>query len=342
MVQLGENVPVGVGVVGVGRMGAFHVERLGLRDDFRLLRVYDANPAACRRLSRHPAEICTELSGVLGDPRIEVVLLATPPATLPLLAIAALEAGKHIVVESPLALGLREADAIIETAIRQQRVACVVQFGRWDGDFRTAHTALRSGALGRPLAIRRIAARLSAPAAPVRQMAGDWRGSTVSGGGCLWECGAPCFDQLLQLVPQLPESVYAQIAVSQCPAAVDQAFVAQVRFPGGTFAHIEVDRTALAPLETGWMIQGETGAYAQFTEFMATSEGEIVDVPLDRLPTASDDFYAAVFRCLRVQGPNPGPPADARRVLRLIAAARHSAQTGEIVRLDLETQADPG
>src|SRR5262245_27222009 len=64
-------------------------------------------------------------SVALDDPEIDAVIVATPASTQYVLAGAALEAGKHVFIEKPLALSLSEADALVDLAARRSRVLMV-------------------------------------------------------------------------------------------------------------------------------------------------------------------------------------------------------------------------
>src|SRR5205814_6481806 len=176
-----------------------------------------------------------------------------PPAQHAELAISALAAGKHVAVETPVGINLAEADAIRAASGRTGRTVSVLQTRRWDDDFRTAREMLAGGILGRPRAIKFINWHYN----PARSA--DWREDAVTGGGVLWEFGIHCFDQLLQLAGRSPESVFARMYPT--PAArADDAFLAIVNFAEGLVAHIEVDRLAPVPLQTGWTIVGERGS----------------------------------------------------------------------------------
>ena len=113
MSRLIDFATVRLGVAGLGRAGMFHIERIGLRDDCKVVAAYDDCPAA-RNRARHESFPChASWSEFLGDDEVELVLVAAPPALHAELTIAALAAGKHVLVETPLSLNLVEADAMI-------------------------------------------------------------------------------------------------------------------------------------------------------------------------------------------------------------------------------------
>jgi scyllo-inositol 2-dehydrogenase (NADP+) len=332
--------PVRVGVAGLGRAGSYHLERLRLREDSRVVALYDDCPGALGRAPvGSPCRAYRSWQEFLDDNQIELVLVAAPPAAHAELAIAALAAGKQVAVETPLCLNLFEADAIAAAAERSGGRVYIAQTQRWTEDFRTAQGTLATGELGEPRNLKLINWHYNPRARPaesgsfgdgVLSMPFDWRGQASTGGGLLWEFGVHYFDQLLQLAGRAPESVFARLnpeAGNPC----DDAFLAIVNFSGGLTAHVEASRVAAAPLSTGWMISGELGSYAGFTQYVPNRAGEVVDLPLPPAPLAADEFYRQVVNNLRHGAPNPVPLGQARQTLALIEAVRRSARTGQVV-----------
>jgi predicted dehydrogenase len=331
----------------------FRVERLAIRDNCRVVALHDDCADACRRASGFARVVTSAWRQFLECPEVELVWLATPPASRAAMAIEALAGGKHVVVEAPLALELAQADAVLAAAGRAGRSVIVAHTRRWDDDFVAASDAMARGIIGRLRAVKRVtwqyASRSGQPmagppaadggSAVEKPPGGDprdshrekppgrhWRDSRSSGGGTLWERGIHYFDQLLRLAGNGIESVYARLTPARDNAAVDDAFLAVVTFQDGLCAHIEVNRAAHAPLETGWMLAGDAGSYAGFTEYTPTAAGEIVDVPLERPADDVDEFVSALAGHLRSGDPNPIPAIQARAAVALVEAACRSDQ----------------
>lgn len=335
--------PVRIGVAGLGRAGAYHLERLGLRDDYRVVAVYDACPAALARAPAVFGRLHATWSDFLADDQIELVLLSSPPALHAELAIAALAAGKHVIIETPLCLNLVEADAIGAAAQRTGRQVAVAQTRRWSEDFRTAQAALATGELGKPRDVKFVNWQYNPPQMPAggagilgsgsEPATSEWRRHTSTGGGLLWEFGVHYFDQLLVLAGRPAESVFACVTPSAA-CDCDDAFLAVVSFSGGLTAHIEASRVAASPLATGWMIAGDRGSYAGLTQYCPNRAGEVVDMPLTPATAMADEFYGHVFGSLRNGDPNPVPLEQARQTIALIEAVRRSARTGQVATVE--------
>jgi predicted dehydrogenase len=355
--------PLRIGVAGLGRAGLHHVERIGLREDCQVVALHDDCPAARERVRGLRAAMRAAWGELLADRDVEVVLLATPPALHAELAIAALAAGKHVLVETPLCLNLVEADAVTAASRRSGRSVIVAHTRRWEEDFRTAQATLDSGELGRLVALKLINRHYNPRRVPARSFSSrdagspsvaaqvshretgsdfpgrqtgsasdvwHWRDHAASGGGALWEFGIHYFDQLLQLAGRPAESVFARTWGAPGGES-DDGFLAIVNFGGDLVAQVEVNRTAAASLSTGWMIDGSSGSYAGSMKYLPTAQGEIVDLPVDPIEGAMDEFYSRLARHLRLGEPNPVPPEEARGSIALIEAVRESSRSGEVV-----------
>src|SRR5690554_3552433 len=93
----------------------------------------------------------TSVEALVSDPDVDVVYVATPQARHADDTIAALEAGKHVLCEKPLALSARQARAMVETARRQDRFLMEALWSRFLPAYVRLREVLASGALGEPL-----------------------------------------------------------------------------------------------------------------------------------------------------------------------------------------------
>ena len=351
----GQVEPVGVAVAGLGRPGMFHLERLGLREDCRVLAAWDPDPWLRERAAGLPC-IARDWQDLLEDPQIELVVIAVPPPARAPLAQQMLQAGRHVLIDPPIGVTVAQSAALLSASEKSGKSISVAQLRRWDSDFLTAHSEIARGGMGRLKLIRKIVWQFNPPrSAEDGSIATDRLSATDAASGetatatmpsspatsaaplpdrgVLWEFGPHCFDQLLQLAGEPPASVYATCAGARTAACGADAFLALVNFPSGLAGHLEFSRTALAPLDTGWMVSGEHGGYANFTRYSATSEGEVVDEPLTAPALTLDQLYADLVGHVRRGTPLPCPASDAQRVVALLEATVQSASTGSVVHL---------
>lgn len=143
---------VGFGVIGAGLFGENHALVYSRLPGVELVAVCDRNEARAREIAeRYGARAyCTDYETVLADPDIKAVSIATPDFAHAEIALAAAQAGKHILCEKPLATTVAEAQAIVDAAA-EAGVKLMVDFhNRANPPFVAAREQVRSGAIGTP------------------------------------------------------------------------------------------------------------------------------------------------------------------------------------------------
>jgi predicted dehydrogenase len=115
--------------------------------------VYDAAPEATRGV---PQRVFGTLDELLGAPEVEIVDIATHPAARVELIRRALDAGKHVLAQKPLAPDLRAARSLVEEADRLGLTLAVNQNGRWSPPWRIATLLIEHGAVGEVFAVTHL------------------------------------------------------------------------------------------------------------------------------------------------------------------------------------------
>ncbi len=202
--------PIRTGVVGLGRAGwKIHAAPLGaMPARFEIAGVCDPDASRCAEASAQllcPAH--QDLDGILRDPDIELVVVASPSHLHTEQSLAAIAEGKHVVCEKPFALSAEDADRTIEAAEAAGVVVAPFQNRRYEPHFRKVLELVRSGELGEVLQIRICWHRFS------RRW--DWQAMRRFGGGVLFNNGAHLIDQALDLVDD-PEPELFLTCVGAC------------------------------------------------------------------------------------------------------------------------------
>lgn len=176
------------GIIGIGNMGSVHVRHIEELHNTELVAVCDINPAAFDRIApdtRKHIRCYTAAEEICSDPEVEALIIAVPHYFHPDLAILAMEHGKHVIVEKPIAVHKAEAERLIRESEKHPELVRSLMFNQ-----RTmpAHRRLKqligSGELGR---IRRINWTITDwfRSQPYYD-SGDWRASwSGEGGGVL-------------------------------------------------------------------------------------------------------------------------------------------------------------
>ncbi len=180
-------------LVGYGYAGrTFHAPLIQSTPGLQLVAIVSRNPAAVHA-DLPDVEALASADSALAADDVDLVVIATPHDTHVPLAKAALEAGKHVVVEKPLALAVDEAREIALLAERTGRVLSVFHNRRWDADFLGVRDVLAKGALGDLVHFESHFDRY-------RPVVRDrWRERPGRASGLWYDLGPHLIDQTLQL-----------------------------------------------------------------------------------------------------------------------------------------------
>lgn len=142
--------PVGTALIGFGYWGANLARNIATNPDLHLIGIADASNDQQRAIrNAHPGiEVWRSLSEILADDRVEAIVIATPAGSHAELVLQALHAGRHVMVEKPLAMSRTEADQIVVEAQASGKVAMVGHTFLYSPPVRRMREYLTSGELG--------------------------------------------------------------------------------------------------------------------------------------------------------------------------------------------------
>jgi len=340
--------PLNVALVGYGQAGkVFHAPLVAHTPGLRLHTVVSGD-AGKVRADFADVRVVADPRQAFADDAIDLVVIAAPNAVHASLAIAALRAGRHVVVDKPFAATLDEAVQVVAAARDAARIASVFQNRRWDGDFLTLRRLVEDGALGEVVELHSHFDRFR-PQVPDR-----WRERAGPGTGLWFDLGPHLVDQALQLFG-LPLSVQADIAIQREGAVVDDFFHVLLRYPrlrvvlhagalvpahglrfaahgtGGSFVKHGLDtqeaalKAGVAPGSPNWGHDPLAGALTR------VDEGDQTTTPVDGLPGDYRGYYAALREAIHGRGEPPVTAAQALDVMRVLEAGRASAREGRAI-----------
>lgn len=228
--------PLGLGLVGCGRFGTFCLAAATDLPGAITVAVTDVEPDRAVSVARaHGARAIRDFDALLADPEVDLVIIATPPVTHGPMARAAVEAGKHVFCEKPLATDLAAARAAIEASERLGRWLTVDYVMRWNPlywlirrlqDLRGANGGALVGPLQR-FALENLAGDEQLPA-------GHWFWDRRVSGGIFVEHGVHFFDAAAWLFGSQPLIVQA-LQVERAAGPIDTVIASAVH-PGGATA----------------------------------------------------------------------------------------------------------
>jgi myo-inositol 2-dehydrogenase / D-chiro-inositol 1-dehydrogenase len=331
--------PVGVALIGSGRMGAYHAATLGQRlPSARLTAIADPAPGAAEKLAGALGADAayTDAAEAFADPAVEAVVIAAPSRFHADLIVAAAGDGKAVFCEKPAALSLIDLDRAID-AVRAAGVVLQVGFNRrFAPDWTAARALLDDGTLGTPRLVR-----------SVTRDPGGFDPSRVAPDTIFNETLIHDFDTLRFLNPGAEAvEVYAIADALVEPDWRDRGLldtaVVTVRFDNGAVGVAE----ACFEAKYGYDVRGEvfgSGGMATMGDGRRTSmvfsgpAGRVVDTARsdqELLAGAYVAELAAFVDAVRARTPAPVGGEDARAALAIALAAAQSVREGRPVRIE--------
>ena len=277
----------------------------------RLVAVGHHAPAQFTAISHRFAVPCRTYQELLADTAVHVICLCTPSGQHAAQAITAAEAGKHVLVEKPMALLLADAQAMIAHCQQAGVKLGIALQRRAESLFQQISQAIQAGDLGE-LNLGTLTIPYHRPQAYYEQAA--WRGTwTLDGGGVLMNQGIHLIDLLVWFMGD-PLQVQAQAATLQRDIEVEDTLVALLHFANGAKATITATTTAAPGFPHRLEIYGTKGGIQ--------IEGETV-----MRWSLADPAQAAVPTQVSRKTADPGAGGDPRG----IAASGHIALVRDFI-----------
>ncbi|WP_162606544.1 Gfo/Idh/MocA family protein [Jiangella asiatica] len=249
------NTPIRVGLIGLGRSGwDLHAAGLAELDQYTIVAVADPDPERrAEARSRFTCATYSEPEALLGDPQVELVVVATPSHTHVPLGLAALDARKHVVVEKPMAQTTADVDTLMAAADKADRIVTCFQNNRFEPIFMAVRKVIDSGRLGELVLIRRSIHRY------IRRA--DWQVLRAFGGGELSNTASHFLDQLLLLLDDGPIELLADLRHTVSAGDAEDHVKLVLKPKTGPLVDLESSCTIATPQNT-WFIAGTTGTLA--------------------------------------------------------------------------------
>ena len=209
---------INVAMIGFGLSGRYlQAPYLVLNPNFKLKTVVTNSSKTPQELYDF-VEVCHNFEEVLADASIDLVCVNTPSASHFEYAQKALLAGKHVLVEKPMAATAEQVQILIDLAKKQQKVLSVYQNRRFDSDFRTLQKIVQGGLLGELLSFEASYHRFKPTLNPKK-----WKEVPAPANGILFDLGAHLIDQVISLFGT-PEKFSGEVFTQRENSLVDDAF----------------------------------------------------------------------------------------------------------------------
>ena len=345
-------------IIGAGVIGDVHAQAIrSLPDVAALSLIVSTREVSARRLAeaRGAGGYSTDLDAVFADADIDAVSICTPSGLHADQAVAALEAGKHVMIEKPIDVSLDAADRIIAAERASGAKVAVVSQHRFDPATEQVMAAIQAGDLGR------LTSGIASTAWWRGQSyydAGRWRGTwAMDGGGAIMNQTIHTIDLLVAMLG-VPTEVFAYAArLAHERIEVEDTAVAVVRFASGALGVIHGTTAAYPGLEAGVRVFGTKGSAVIADDHLVyfhRNPGPAPELPMPppaadtnqvtdadaltaeqrRLGEAHVAQFADFVDAIRLDQPVRVGAQEARAVLAVVLGLYRSAAAGEPVLIE--------
>jgi UDP-N-acetyl-2-amino-2-deoxyglucuronate dehydrogenase len=249
-----------IALVGAGVIGTHHGLVISeLADRVELVAVIDLHPERAQRLAaERGGKAFTSLTEALAAIPIDIVVVCTPTGRHGEVAIEALEAGKHVIIEKPAEINVAKTDEIIEAQHKAGTLVAVISQHRFDKSTEIALAAIEKGELGR---LTTGIASIDWWRGQSYYDSGNWRGTwELDGGGALMNQGVHTVDLLVATMGR-PVEVFAYTGtLAHQRIEVEDAAVAVVRFENGALGLLHATTAAYPGLSARLQVHGDQGS----------------------------------------------------------------------------------
>lgn len=246
------------GIIGCGRIAPRHAESISESERSVLTAVSDIIKSRAQHLAeKYKAKVYPDYHDLLNDPEVEIVNICTPSGMHASMAIEALQSGKHVIVEKPMAMNMVDADRMIAAARLANRKLCIVLQNRYNPPMQDFYRAVHEGKIGKVF-LANVTVRWYRPQEYYED---EWHGTRDMDGGVLMNQSIHHIDALQWLMGEPVGSVFAYADTLAHRMETEDVGVAVVRFANGALASIEGSTVTFPQnLEASVAFFGEKGS----------------------------------------------------------------------------------
>ena len=249
----------GFGIIGCGMIANFHAKAIEHIRGAKIVACYDAVTASAERFAdANNARQYEHLEDMLADPEVDIVTICTPSGAHMEPAVAAANAGKHVVVEKPLEITLKRCDAIIAACRKNKVKLCTIFPSRFSPANQELKRAIDEGRFGR---VTLGDTYVKWWRTQQYYDSGGWRGTwQLDGGGAYMNQAIHNVDLLYWFMGDVADVMGATATLAHERIEVEDVGVATVRFQNGALGVLEATTSAFPGLLKKTEIHGTEGS----------------------------------------------------------------------------------
>jgi predicted dehydrogenase len=252
-----------MGIIGLGKMGEFHVDWMTPENQLQLVAACEKNPGRVAELKeKYDFTIYTDVDEfILNEKELDFAVIVTTHESHEALTIQCLNAGLNVIVEKPMTMTYASAQRMVAAAEKNKKHLFVHQSSRWDREFLLLQETIQSGKLGKILQIESKVTFHDEgwPQWGIEGAANPWRIKAKYGGGMLYDWGPHLVDQIAVLMGKEPNGVYGLLQSGVWSKEVDDYFFAILNYDD-VICQVECGNNARIPAPR-WHVIGSKGTF---------------------------------------------------------------------------------
>ncbi|MDF2835665.1 MAG: oxidoreductase [Paenibacillus sp.] len=244
------------GIIGCGSIADMHTEAIRQIEDARLLIVSSRNEVKARAVAdRERCAWTTDYKELLNRSDVDIVCVTTSSGSHASIGLDVLEAGKHLVVEKPIAMNAKDAQALVDKAAEKGVTLSVISQRRLEANNQAIKRVLDGGGLGKLLL-----AEVALPFYRSQEYydSANWRGTISEDGGVLMNQGIHCLDLMLWFAGKV-RTVFGKTATQTHHIEAEDLGLAIVRFESGAYGTIMASTSVSPGYPASITLYGEKG-----------------------------------------------------------------------------------
>lgn len=224
--------PVRFAIVGCGKIGNRHAEKLKSVEGAVLDSVFDVEPERAKQLAQmYHCSFYTDVNELLKKGVIDYVNICTPSGLHPENTIQALRAGKHVLCEKPMAFSEQDAQNMVQAAHENNRHLFVVNQNRYNPPVEFVKKLAKDGILGKPL---KCVVNMYWNRGDEYYKTEPWRGKTALDGGLIYSQASHFIDLWFMFMGK-PKKIYSLMGTKAHNIEIEDTGVVVTEFENGAF-----------------------------------------------------------------------------------------------------------
>ena len=347
----------GFGIIGCGMIANFHARAIADIKGAKLISCYDRAPKSAKSFAKQTGcHVFADLGDMLKDPDLDVVTICTPSGAHMEPAVAAAQAGKHVIVEKPLEINLKRCDKIISECEKAGVVVSTIFPSRFHESSKLMKAAVNKKRFG----------KVALGNAYVKWFrtqqyydSGAWRGTwELDGGGALMNQAIHSVDLLIWMMGNVAEVSANMATLAHKRIAVEDVVTASLKFKNGALGTIEATTASFPGSLKKIEIHGDKGSAILEEEDIIKWEFEKLSAADKKIQNMQDktktgggaadpsaighhghtEMFKDTLRAIKSGKKSPLIDGhEGRRSVEVILAIYKSAITGRSVKLPLKS-----